>query len=225
MLALVRVKLTGNQGRGIFASGGTLAVTQSTISGNTGGGIAATGGTFAVSQSTISGNTGGGIAVMNGTFVIVGNVFYLNGTGASLVGGLVISAPTDVSNRLEFNSFNQNTTANGVAPAIQCTVAGAFTARNNVMSDNGTLTNLEQVGGTCAHAYSIARPGTLPPGPGNSSADPLFVNTTTGDLHLKPGSPALGAADPTTNLTGVAERDIDGDLRTAPADLGADEVP
>jgi hypothetical protein len=163
--------------------------------------------------------------VMNGTFVIVGNVFYLNGTGASLVGGLVISAAADVPNRLEFNSFNQNKTTDGIASAIQCTVAGAFTARNNIMSDNGTLTNLEQVGGTCAYAYSIVRPGTLPAGPGNSSADPLFVNTTAGDLHLNSGSPAIGAADPAASLTGVAERDIDGDLRTAPADLGADEIP
>jgi hypothetical protein len=224
MLALVRVKLTGNQGRGIFATGGTLAVTQSTISGNTGGGIAASGGSLTVSQSTISGNTGGGIAVMNGTFVIVGNVFVANGSPMGSLGGVVISTTQNVDNRLNFNSFNSNQTQSGVGAAIHC-IAGAFTARNNIMSENGTLTNLEQVGGTCTHAYSIARPGTLPAGPGNSSADPLFVNTTTGDLHLKPGSPALGAADPSSSLTGVAERDLDGDLRTAPADLGADEVP
>jgi hypothetical protein len=55
--------------------------------------------------------------------------------------------------------------------------------------------------------------------------DPMFVNTTTGDLHLRAGSPALGAADPTSNLSGPAERDLDGDVRRAPADIGADEVP
>jgi hypothetical protein len=204
---------------------GTVTLTRVKVSGNQAGGISASGGTLTVSQSTLSGNTGGGISVMNGTFVIVGNVFFQNGALSALVGGLVISAPASSENRLEFNSFNQNATANGVASAIQCTVAGAFTARNNIMSENGTLTNLEQVGGTCSHVYSIAQPGMLPVGPGNSSADPLFVNTTTGDLHLKPGSPALGAADPASNLMGVAERDLDGDPRTAPADLGADEVP
>jgi hypothetical protein len=201
-LLLSRVKITGGQGRGISTTGGILMVSQSTISGN-----------------------GGGISVMNGTFVIVGNVFYLNGTGGALLGGVVISAPANAPNRLEFNSFNQNATANGVAPAIQCTVAGMFTARNNIMSDNGTLTNMNQTGGNCVHAYSIARPGTVPPGTGNSNMDPLFVNMTTGDLHLRAGSPALGAADPNTVLTGLAERDIDGDVRTAPADIGADEVP
>jgi len=33
------------------------------------------------------------------------------------------------------------------------------------------------------------------------------------------------AADPSTVLTGVAERDIDGDRRSAPATIGADELP
>lgn len=93
------------------------------------------------------------------------------------------------------------------------------------MSGNATATNMEQVGGTCMHTYSIVRPGMVPPGPGNSSMDPLFVNTTTGDLHLGPGSPALRAADPSSDLGGLAARDIDGDIRTAPAEIGADEVP
>ena len=93
------------------------------------------------------------------------------------------------------------------------------------MSENGTLANMAQVGGTCTHAYSIVRPGMVPIGTGNSGMDPLFQNTTTGDLHLKPGSPALRAADPSANLTGLAARDIDDDVRTSPADIGADEVP
>jgi hypothetical protein len=100
-----------------------------------------------------------------------------------------------------------------------------FTARNNIMSQNGTLMNMAQVGGSCAHAYSIVRPGPLPSGAGNSSMDPLFVDITTGDLHVRPESPALGAADPASDLTGPAELDIDGQRRASPADIGADEVP
>jgi hypothetical protein len=84
---------------------------------------------------------------------------------------------------------------------------------------------MEQIGGACTHEYSIVRPGTMPPGAGNSSADPMFVNTTTGDLHLNPGSRALSAADPNSNLTGPAARDVDGDIRISPADIGADEAP
>jgi hypothetical protein len=70
------------------------------------------------------------------------------------------------------------------------------------------------------------RPGVLPPGRGNSSVDPLFVNQLIGDLHVRAGSPVRRAADPSSNLTGLAARDIDGDVRAHPtADIGADEVP
>jgi hypothetical protein len=92
------------------------------------------------------------------------------------------------------------------------------------MSGNGTQTNLEQTGGSCTHAYSIAIPGTLPPGGTNLASDPLFKDPSTGDLHIQAGSPAIRAADPASDLTGLAAYDIDGDLRVSPADLGADQI-
>jgi len=226
-LTVTQSTISGNTGGGITASGGgTLTVTQSTISGNTGGGITASGGgTLTVTQSTISGNTGGGITVGAGTtFILVGNIFFLNGNGSASVGGVSIMTSQSTTNRLEFNSFNKNTTQDGVASAIYC-VAGTFTARNNILSGNGTQTQLDQTGGSCTHAYSIVRPGALPAGTGNSAADPLFVNTTTGDLHIQTSSPAHAAADPSSNLTGVAAKDLDGDPRVAPADIGADQLP
>jgi hypothetical protein len=125
---------------------------------------------------------------------------------------------------LEFNSFTHNKALGGFGSAISCAVS-SFTARNNIMSDNSTPTNLEQVSGPCTHAYSITSPGAIPPGPSNSNRDPMFRNAAAGDLHLMPGSPALGAADPASDLTGPAELDIDGDRRTGPADIGADEAP
>jgi hypothetical protein len=203
-LTLTRAKVTNNQGIGISAAGGSLTVTQSTISGNDGGGI------------SVAGSTA--------TFAIVGNIVYQNGTQAGLVGGISIATMQNAANRLEFNSLNQNQVQAGFGAAIHC-IAGTFTARNNIMSENGTQTNLEQVGGTCAHVYSIARPGTVPGGTGNSPMDPLFVNTLTGNLHLMPGSPAIGAADPSSGLTGFAELDIDNQKRTSPAEMGADEIP
>ncbi len=224
-LTLRRVKLLGHGGKGISATEGVLKISQSTISGNADLGISAAGGALTISQSTVARNMGGGISVMSATFAIVGNVFFSNGTSSALTGGVSISAPANAANRLEFNSFHKNTTTSGVAPAIRCTVAGAFTAQNNIMSENGPETAVEQFDGNCQHAYSIVRPGTLPPGTRNSSMDPLFVSTPTGDLHLKAGSPALGAANPSADLRGLAERDLDGDVRASPADIGADEVP
>ncbi len=218
---------SGAQGIGISMPPGNtakLTLRRVKILNNTGGGISMTGGTLTVAQSTLSNNTGGGISMTNGTFAIVGNVFFNNGNDALNVGGVAINTSQNPVNRLEFNSFARNKAQDGLGSAIQC-VAGTFMARNNIMSDNGTLTNMEQVSGTCGHAYSIIRPGMVPPGTGNSNADPLFVNTTTGDLHVRAGSPALGAADPNSDLMGVAERDLDGDVRMRPADIGADEVP
>jgi hypothetical protein len=180
---------------------------------------------LSVVQSAIRENAGGGINVGSGTvFVIVGNVFFSNGSLTSTFGGVTILTTQSTLNRLEFNSFNKNQTQDSVGSAIQCT-AGTFEARNNIMSGNGTLSNLEQTGGSCTHAYSIVLPGTLPAGGTNIARDPLFKNTLTGDLHIQAGSPAIRAAAPNSDITGSAARDIDGDVRVSPADVGADELP
>ena len=223
-VSLTRVKLSDNEGGGLSAIGSTLTVSQSMISGNVGGGISVSKGALTLARSTIFDNAGGGIAVADGVFMIVGNVLFRNGSTTSSFGGIAIRTQQNAGNRLEFNSFNSNNAQNNSVAALQCE-AGTFTARNNIISENGTMANQAQVGGTCMHAYSIIRPGTLPSGPGNLAMDPLFQSITTGDLHVKPESPARRAADPSVVLTGIAERDIDGDKRSAPATIGADEIP
>jgi hypothetical protein len=224
-LELQRVKVINSVAGGISMAGGTLTVSQSMISDNSGGGISMAGGTLTASQSMISGNGGGGISISGGQFAIVGNVFWNNGSLSSANGGVNISTTQSSMNRLEFNSFNRNLAGDGIGTAIQCSVVGGLIARNNVMGGNGTLTNMEQVSGTCGHTYSIVQPGMLPAGPGNMAVDPRFAQPAMGNLHILPGSPAIGAADPTSDLTGIAAHDIDGDIRTRPADIGADEIP
>lgn len=223
-LNLTHVTIDGNQGNGIFASGGTLTVANATVSGNQGNGISASGGALTIARSTITSNPGGGISLTNGTFTIVGNVFYDNGSDMKPIGGIGIVTAQSAMNRLEFNTFYRNKVLDARGAAIQCD-AGNFTAKNNVMSGNGTMTNSEQVGGSCKHAYSIARPGMLPTGTNNSAMDPLFVDPVRGNVHIQPTSPARRAADPSSDLTGIASRDIDGDPRVSPADLGADQIP
>lgn len=62
-------------------------------------------------------------------------------------------------------------------------------------------------------------------GPGDKKADPLFVNPTSGDLHLKTGSPAIDAGA-AISLSGMNQiKDFDGSIvpvGTAP-DIGAYE--
>ena len=218
--------VSGAYGIELDGNGGTpkLTLRRVTIQGNQGIGVYSAGGALSVSQSTFADNDRGGIYVMGGTFKITSNVFFANGGTASLIGGVDIQTGQNAANRLDFNSFNKNQAVDGVGTAVKC-IAGTFTARNNILSGNGTLTNMEQVSGTCAHAYSIVRPGSLPTGTGNTASDPLFVNTDTGDLHLQTGSPALGAADPSSDLADVGATDIDDEPRTQPADIGADEAP
>jgi hypothetical protein len=185
------------------------------------GAIVALGGSVSVFRSTIANNPGGGISIMNASFNLIGNVFFNNGDIGTTVGGVAVSTTENAANRMEFNSFSQNEVQNGSGAAIQCT-AGIFTAKNNIMFGNGTS---NQTGGACAHACSITSPGTVPPGGTNSSNDPRFLAGTTGNLHLAADSPARGKADPASDLSGEAGLDIDGEKRTTPADLGADEVP
>jgi hypothetical protein len=223
-ITLQRTIIDRNEGLGIYADSCKIHLDRSAVLSNPGGGLVVADGALTVSRSTISGNIRGGISATYGTFVIVGNVFFGNGNNIGYVGAVSITAVASSVNRLEFNSFAGNRAEDGRGTAIHC-LAGTFTARNNIMRDNVTPTNFEQVGGSCAHAYSIVRPGAIPPGPSNSSRDPMFRNAAAGDLHLRAGSPALGAGDPAADLTGAAEFDIDGDRRTGPADIGADEVP
>jgi predicted outer membrane repeat protein len=223
-IILRRVVIDRNQTFGVYALSCNLDIEESMISNNLYGGVRMTNGSLTVSRSAISGNALTGIVADNGTFVIVGNVFFDNGRSAGSISAVTLAAAPSLMNRLEFNSFSRNRAKDGYGSAIYCNV-NSFIARNNIMSDNGTPTNSEQVVGSCAHAYSIVRPGTTPPGPSNSNRDPMFRNAAAGDLRLMAGSPALGAADPASDLTGPAELDIDGDRRTSPADIGADEVP
>jgi hypothetical protein len=88
---------------------------------------------------------------------------------------------------------------------------------SRVCLPNGSCAVPDQV------AYVEPLAGGTDSGGCNSTLDPLFQDAAIGDLHLRPGSPAHRAADPYSVVTGIAERDIDGDPRIAPATLGADE--
>lgn len=215
-------------GYGVLAPAGLgavkLSLIRATIANNPAGGVFISNGALQLTRSVIRGNAGGGVSASNTTFDITNNFFFANGNQASFVGGLAVTSPQHAGNRLELNSFSRNLTMDGYAPALQCG-AGLFTARNNILSGNGTLTQLTQYGGSCQHAYTIASPGPLPAGAGNTSVDPMFVNPATGDLHLAAASPARGRADPSTDLTGATAVDLDGQPRTAPAEIGADELP
>lgn len=202
----------------------SLSLTRVTIANNSGLGVSATSGTLAMTQSRVSNNRGGGMSLgQNVKFMIVANVFVDNGSTGSAVGALDISAYESMVNRLDFNTFYQNRTQSGLGSTINCE-AGDFTARYNIVVGTDTVTNPEQLGGSCEHVYSIVQPGTLPDGAGNKAIDPLFKNPALRDVHLDAKSPAIRAA-PDADLSGLAARDFENNLRTSPATLGAYQAP
>jgi hypothetical protein len=188
---------------------------------NRGGGVSIAGGSLTIAQSMITGNLGGGVTVLeSGKFDIVDTVFFANGSPSTATGAITIAASPAIGNRLEFNTFYDNMAQIGVGAAIQC-AAGAFIARNNILFANGTMSAGQQVNGSCDHQYSIVQPGPAPLSPGNQAADPRFVDPDAGDFHLRAGSPASHAADPSSSLSGVAAQDFDGVARVKPASIGA----
>ena len=215
-------------GLGLVVPPGSASVVELhrvTISGNRGTGISVGGGALTLTRSTVSGNVGGGVKVDNAKFVIVGNVIVANGTASTTAGGVSISTQPDSGNTLEFNTIHGNAAASPSGTGVHCAAGPSFIARNNIISDNGSSSNMLQITGSCAYRYSIVRPGAVPAGMGNLDGDPQFENPATGDYHIKAGSPAVRAADPETIFGPFNERDIDGHRRTNPADIGADQRP
>jgi hypothetical protein len=217
---------TGSGGDGIQCnSNATLAVHGTIITMNEGTGINAPGGcTLTLSRSRIVSNRDGGVIVTNSKFVIVGNMFLGNGDPDSPNAAVTISTAADATNLLEFNTIANNATTAGIVTAgVDCKAGAGFTASHNIIWNNiigSTASTAPQVANNCMHVYSAIGPMAVI-GTGNSNDDPLL----TTDGHLGAGSPALQKVELGADLSGLASRDIDGDPRVAPADIGADQVP
>jgi hypothetical protein len=231
-LSLIGVSVSNNAGGGI-TSAGSLTIDHSTITnnggsnpGSSGPGIFVTGGSVSLAQSLVSGNRGGGVDVAGAMakFAIVSNKFVSNGAGdpmGSTLGAVHIAATFASTNLLEFNTFYKNLSTDGVGAAISC-IPSTFTARANIMLNNGTTNSPDPTTGTCTHSYSIMRPGMVPiTGTGNQGSDPMFVDAPGGNFHLQTGSPAIGAANALAPLTGLSARDFDDRPRMNPVNLGA----
>ncbi len=222
-LTLIRAKVMNNPGGGIFASGGALAVSQSTISGNAGGGISVTGGALMVAQSTISGNAGGGISVtgVGATFEITNCLIFRNGNSStSIVGGGSLSA-SGGANVFAFNTVVDNQIQNsGVfAGGVFCDIPGFAGANNiivrNFVANDPTRPN-SNTSGLCTYPTSAI--STTVSGLRFVSPDDAPHN-----YRIMRGSTAIDQATTPSNLA----VDIDGDARPQGSnrDQGADEVP
>jgi parallel beta-helix repeat protein len=248
-----RPNCTGGSGGGILVGGaGTANVLNNVITENVaasdGGGISL----FAAGSPTISNNvisnnvanggSGGGISLGNASDALITNNMIF-GNNAFQGGGIYWLVPLDqVGPNVVNNSVANNNAAFGTAVFADGFDAAAR-LQNNILVGSGSEAVLEcgafndlnppviafndvfnagsglGYGGTCTDQTGVN---------GNISADPSFVDASTGDFHIQAGSPAIDAG----LNAGAPAADIDGDPRpldgngdgVGVVDMGADEV-
>jgi parallel beta-helix repeat protein len=111
--------------------------------------------------------------------------------------------------------FNTNTDPEGQVPAI---LSGLWCA------DSQSETSPLAIGHNDIFNGGTLQSGGCPPGDGNLSVDPLFVNPANSDFHTQPISPVVATGDMDAPL--VPSADLDGKARIVcnTIDMGAYEV-
>lgn len=168
--------------------------------------------------------------------VVRSNLVY-NNHNAGIYFGSNQSTSQVVNSTVRHNTFNRDYRDGGygteiaLANSINCTIAdNILVARTDSCLAIG-LFGYTATGLVTDHNLYWRTPGNtgflfgnVTAGTNALFADPLFVNSANGDLHLAIGSPAIDAGDPA--FTGApGERDFDGEARVfnGVCDIGADE--
>jgi hypothetical protein len=200
----------------------TLTLIHVTIENGLGTGVSVSNGNFVMTRSKIFYNLGGGV-VLDGTttYQIVGNLFYGNGGFDEVFGAISVETYDSPRNIIDFNTFVNNFALDGIGASIDC--IGTIVARNNIVYANGYIIPNQLRG--CYHEYNLLSDNIDPvPGIGNIVTDEpekLFIDFDKRDFHPTFESPAIGAADPNADLSGLVKLDLDDVPRTAPATIGA----
>ena len=218
--------LFGYAGAVAIASGSAVTLTHCLFTGNHSalqGGAVYNAGRLTLTDCAFTGNatgalgSGGGL-YNSGTVVSATNCIFTGNIAAGSVGegGAITNA--------------------GPAAFVNCTLTGnsADTGAGlfNTGNGNGTLTLTNDIfygdvsgpeyqGDTALPTATCCDGLAGLPGTGNISVNPLFVNAATGDLHLRPGSPCIGAG----TRIGAPAADLDGKTRSNPPGIGAYDIP
>lgn len=218
------------------AGGGVMANENSAplfFSGSISGNFAPRGGALLVTQNStvtldgvaLTGNLatetgdGAGVAVTDpGAGAQMVNCLLADNAAEGNGGAVSVSAGT-VS---ILNCTVTGNSAGGTGGGLDVAGEGTANVINSILWANGS----DITGDGIAVSYTLAEDGLLP-GPGNVSADPLFLDQGSGEFGLTAASPAIDSAlddvAPATDREGDPRpTDGDGDL-TAITDMGFDE--
>ena len=219
-------------GSGVLVDGAEAMIRNCTVVSNTaqydGGGIGLIDTHATVAASVILSNTvrgdgggGGGILVDSAIVTLTNNVIAFNKGLGMAWDGDGVAVWGDYSDARIIN----NTIVSNSAEGIQAN-QGTVLARNNIIYDNEGGIHSYLGGATVSSDHNAFWDNGwdyagVTPGPGDISADPLFVNAAAEDFHLQPGSPCIDAG---TNV-GAPDHDFEGDPRPDGGfvDIGADE--
>jgi predicted outer membrane repeat protein len=183
--------------------------------------------TNSIIKNNKSGRNGGGLAFDNAELTIV-NCVFSNNTAAGNGGAISFQNSAPIITNCTFS----NNSASGDGGAIACTssLSGTAVANSILWGDSpGEISCNSEISVT----YSDIQVDYT--GEGNINADPMFVDTTKGDLHLLKDAPCIDAGN--NSALALPATDIDGDDRkmddpavddtgkgTPPiVDMGADE--
>jgi parallel beta-helix repeat protein len=187
-----------DQGDVVFASGNTITnstlfkgftVTGANYGGMPGGGgiFCNTGASPEICNNRVEVNSTG-IATWNGSNPYIHNNVIIDNTYT----GISVSSDPDVINNTIANNNNGIYDSGGYQPVIMNNIV---TGNSNigmgcVNSSVPTDFSYNDVWGNGQNYYNCS------PGPGDISADPLYVDEPNGDFHLQPTSPCIDSGNP-----------------------------
>ena len=180
-----------------------------------------------IARSRVHNNTLVGINVTSDSSSISNNFIYRNGARVTGRGdGGVIIRTDGGAHTFVFNTVVANRVETpGVPAGLACTGTTTVDAANNLFWNNVAVDTLSDAGAGCDVTYSYG--DNLPTEQNNLSfavdGDPLFIDPSADDFHIRPESPCVDAGDPIR----AGDFDIDGDNRPIGprSDCGADESP
>jgi hypothetical protein len=213
----------------VGASNAANAVRCAYVAGNNVlAGFALTGGQPGIGNYVSGGGVHGGyffgVAGVVSNCILTGNITPINGGGGGAYGVMLV------------NCLLTGNQAGYGAGASESTLVNCTVISNTVSSpfgggtDHSTLNNcivyfntaVSGAGNYNACTLSFCCTTPLPPGPGNITSNPLFVNPSAGNFHLQSNSPCINAGN---NSAVMGTTDLDGNPRISggTVDIGAYE--